>query len=456
MDNAYPRKCLMKNFPVAPKIMIDGFNLGMPKGTGVATYARNLSYECHNLGVNTEILYGFQRASRNRGKLITEVSFFDTEIPETFTSRAIRTASRFIPKLGGYMPFEVPISGEVITRPLRARLPYFDTIRNVPDLYGSAEYQYEITGRFQKVHNPSGAQIMHWTYPLPLRLSGARNIYTLHDLVPLRLPYTTLDRKGAYLKLVKQCVREGDRIATVSEASRADIIRMLDCPPENVVNTYQSVAFPEHLLNMPDDEVRAKVEGIFGLQYKNYFMFFGAIEPKKNVGSIIEAFLSSGLDCQLAIVGPTGWQSSNELRFFNALSEKAGKQGAESSTLGSKLLRFEFVPLALLVALIKGAKATVFPSLSEGFGLPVLESMLLGTPVITSNAGATAEVAADAALLVDPYDTRDIANAIAKLDSDAALRDKLSALGQERAQYFSPERYRERLKTLYEGLMPLP
>ncbi len=444
----------MKASPDGRTIMIDGFNLGLPHGTGVATYARNLSYECHNLGLTTDILYGMIPANRNRSKLITEISFFDTEMPNSRLASTIRTALRLVPNLGGYKPFEVPISGEVITRPLASRLPYYDKIYNVSDLYGAAEYQHAITGRFQNVRNPGGVNIMHWTYPLPLRLSGARNIYTLHDLVPLRLPYTTLDRKGAYLKLVKQCVREGDRIVTVSEASRDDIIRMLDCPPDNVVNTYQSVAFPDHLLHMHEDEVRSKVEGIFGLKHKEYFLFFGAIEPKKNVGSLIEAFLSSGVKAQLAIVGPTGWKSQQELRFFNTISASTAKSKSSATAPDSKLFRFEFVPLGLLVALIKGAKATVFPSLSEGFGLPVLESMLLGTPVITSNVGATAEVAGDAALLVDPYDTRDIAAAIQKLDQDAELREKLSVLGQERAKFFSPERYRERLQKLYDGLMP--
>lgn len=443
----------MTSNSAAPTIMIDGFNLGLLHGTGVATYARNLSYECHNLGMQTEILYGLPTGGPKRSKLINEVSFFDSEMPESSVAMAALIAQRLIPRPAGYSPFEVPISGEVITRPLASRLPYFDRIWNVSDLYGAAEYQHAISGRFQNVRNPSGVKIMHWSYPLPLRLKSAHNVYTLHDLVPLRLPYTTLDKKGAYLKLVKQCVRGGDRIVTVSEASRADIIRMLECPPENVVNTYQSVSFPKHLLDMGEDEVQAKIEGIFGLNYKNYFLFFGAIEPKKNVGSIIEAFLSAGVDSQLAIVGPKGWKSKQELRFFNSLSTGGGKSDASGNLPGSKLFRFEYVPLSLLVALIKGAKATVFPSLSEGFGLPVLESMLLGTPVITSNFGATAEVAGDAALLVDPYDTRDISAAMQKLDGDAALRDRLSALGRHRATYFSPERYRERLQILYDGLL---
>ena len=440
----------------SPAVMIDGFNLALPRGTGVATYARNLSYECHNLGLTTDILYGLRRATKSKSSLITEVSFFDTEMPESALDEKIKIASRLLPRLTGFHPFQVPISGEVITHSLAARLPYFDRILNAPDLYGAAEYQFAITRRFQKVHNPGGAAIMHWTYPLPLRLANARNIYTLHDLVPLLLPYTTLDRKSAYLKLVRQCVREADRIATVSEASRQDIIRLLDCPPEKVVNTYQSVDLPAHMVDMPDDEVRAKVEGIFGLTYKNYFMFFGAVEPKKNVGRMIEAFLSSNLDAQLAIVGPTGWQSEQELRFFNELSARAKPRAADGTGAASsseRLFRFEFVPLSLLVALIRGAKATVFPSLSEGFGLPVLESMLLGTPVITSGVGATAEVAGDAALLVDPYDTRDIAAAMRKLDGDRELCARLSVAGRQRAAFFSPARYRERLQVLYESLM---
>ncbi len=436
---------------IAPKVMIDGFNLAMSRGTGVATYARNLSYECRNLGLRTEILYGLSRATKSNSPLISEVSFFDSEMPESALAQKIRVASRFIPRLAGFNPFEIPIAGEVVTPALSTRLPHFDKILNVPDLYGAAEYQFAIARRFQKVRNPTGAAIMHWTYPLPLRLAGARNIYTLHDLVPLRLPYTTLDRKATYLELVKQCVRHADRIATVSEASREDIIRLLDCPPEKVVNTYQSVDLPSRLLDMPEAEVRAKVEGVFGLSYKNYYMFFGAIEPKKNVGRIVEAFLSSGLDAQLAVVGPTGWQSDQELRFFNDL--KGHVSSARGPSAGEKLFRFEFVPLSLLVALIRGAKATVFPSLSEGFGLPILESMLLGTPVITSKIGATAEVAGDAALLVDPYDTGDIAAAMCVMDSDADLRERLSVSGRARAAFFSPARYRERLGALYDGVL---
>ncbi|MCY1669377.1 glycosyltransferase family 4 protein [Rhizobium sp. SL86] len=443
----------MNSADETPKVMIDGFNLGLSRGTGVATYARNLSFACHQSGYSTGILYGSPVRRRTRSDLMTEVSFFDVEQPLNTSQEFLRDLARLIPHPGGYRPFRVPISGEVVTRALASRLPHFDSLWNVPDLYPSADYQFALTGRFHKVMNVSKTQIMHWTYPLPLKMRGARNVYTLHDLVPLRLPYATLDRKSSYLKLVNRCVREADVIATVSETSRSDIIRILNCDPDKVVNTYQAVSLPVALVQMDDAEVQAKVEGIFGLKHKGYFLFFGAIEPKKNVGRLTEAFLTSNVSSQLAIVGPTGWQSDQELRFFNDMAQRQLKKTGPFPTADQKLFRFEFVPLALLIALIKGARATIFPSLIEGFGLPILESMLLGTPVITSKGGATEEIAGDAALLVDPYNTLEIASAIQKIDGDGELRQKLGALGQQRATLFSPERYHERLQALYQPLL---
>jgi len=105
------------------------------------------------------------------------------------------------------------------------------------------------------------------------------------------------------------------------------------------------------------------------------------------------------------------------------------------------------------VSLIRGARATLFPSLYEGFGLPVLESMLLGTPVLTSTEGSLPEVAGDAALLVDPYDVDAIRQGILTLDADEDLRSELSARGREQAEKFSPERYQARLEEAYRPFL---
>ena len=113
---------------------------------------------------------------------------------------------------------------------------------------------------------------------------------------------------------------------------------------------------------------------------------------------------------------------------------------------------YDYLPFSMLVSLIRGARATVFPSLYEGFGLPVLESMLLGTPVITSTAASLPEVAGDAAILVDPYDVAALAREIRRLGSDDDLAAELSARGPLQAAKFSPEVCQARLVDLYARL----
>src|SRR5438270_9675109 len=119
---------------------------------------------------------------------------------------------------------------------------------------------------------------------------------------------------------------------------------------------------------------------------------------------------------------------------------------------GRGIHRLQYVTFATLVTLIRGARAVIFPSLYEGFGLPVLEAMLLGTPVVASCEGALPEVAGEAALLVDPYDTDQIARAIATIVSDADLRAELARRGPLQAAKFSVERYRERVAAVYAAL----
>ena len=184
-------------------------------------------------------------------------------------------------------------------------------------------------------------------------------------------------------------------------------------------------------------------EGSFNVQYKNYVLFYGAIEPKKNVGRIIEAYLASNIDKPLVIAGASAWKSDQELRLLT------GFEG-ERLLRRRKIIRVPYLSFAQLVNLIRGATAVVFPSLYEGFGLPILESMVCGTPVITSNLGSMKEIAGDAALLVDPYNTREIKEAIIAMVSNSSLQSEKSMLGYKVAACYSSERYRDRLERLYE------
>lgn len=434
-------------------IMIDGRNLNLEKGTGVATYARNLSYCLHDLGFQVEVLYG-NRAAPGQSDLMKEIAFFDTnagDIPPWF--HALRSIKEGLLMPFGYEATKVPITGTVIADTFKSRLPYFDSIYNSHDLFRRAHSLFGVFKKMHTVHMASKPDLMHWTYPLPLKISGIPNIYTLHDLVPLRLPFTTLDNKRLYLKLVTKIIESADHIITVSESAKSDIVKLFGIAPERITNTYQAVSIPEKYANKSPDTVKREVEGTFGLEYKNYFLFWGSVEPKKNIGRIIESYLASGVKTPLVIVGAQAWKSEEELKLLYDDNIRSLVQIGNETRIKNKVIQLNYAPFPLLVSLIKGAKATIFPSLYEGFGLPVLESMLLGTPVISSTTASIPEVAGDAAILVNPYDTRELAEAIRTIDSDEDLRKLLVDKGFVRAKLFSEAAYKNRLNEVYQKFL---
>ena len=424
-------------------ILIDGYNLGLDHGTGVATYGRNLCRMIESLGGKVGVLYEFF-SDPAETQLLGEIAFFDPRKKRkggvVGVARRLRDAI-FAPL--GCEVDEIRVSGRVVFDALKSRIPDVDAIWNSPDVFHSCLRSFRWFGRFGRVKIP-GVDIAHWTYPLPIRNRGVPNVYTLHDLVPLRLPYTTLDNKKRYFRLCKRLVGTADHIITVSENSRKDIINLLGADPDRVTNTYQPVGFPESLVSKPESAVRNELSGTFNLDYKGYFLFYGAVEPKKNLGRLIEAYLGSAVGTPLIIVGAPGWNSKEELRLLEMLR-----------TLGCKnrIMRLEYLPLSLLVTLIRGAKATLFPSLYEGFGLPLVESMLLGTAVLTSNGSSLPEVAGGAACFVDPYDTRAMAEAIRELDANDAFRTELEGKGRIRAEYFSTDACARRLNEVYRRVL---
>ena len=433
-------------------ILIDGYNLGLEKGTGVATYARNLSYEIGNLGHQIDVLYG-NRASATRDDLLREIYFFDSSEDERiklleileYAEKAIHGPLTFRAK-------EVPVTGRVITRTFQSRLPRFDRLFNSTDLFARAQGAFRLWGRPSKIRLPEKPDLAHWTYPIPLHVTGRPNLYTLHDVVPLRLPYTTLDHKRRYLKLLKQLDKRAAHFVTVSENSKRDLVDLAGIEADRITNTYQSVSIPAKYRDKPEDQVAREVEGLTGFDYKGYFLFWGSLEPKKNIGRIIEAYLSSQVDTPLVIVGAQAWKAEQELKL---LGDTGTVYGSIERHRGARkrVIQMPYASFPLLVSLIRGAKGALFPSLYEGFGLPVLEAMLLGTPVICSNTSSLPEVAGDAAYMVDPYDTQAITQAIREMDADADLRAQYSQLGASQAAKFTPEIYRERLKRVYDRFL---
>lgn len=426
------------------KICIDGFNLAMRKGTGIATYARNLNSSIRALGEKTHILYG-PKAGLGRGALLNEVALVDAQTAQ-YAPKIIRGLGQKLTMPFGRAPKHLVRTGEVDTRQVEHNIPPCDGLWASTDIFEGANRSFAALGGFTAVRFRGGAavkpEVMHWTAPLPMHATGLANLYTLHDLVPLKLPFASLENKRRFHEMCLRLCARADRIVTVSNHSKQDIMRIFGVEEGRIAVTYQAVDVPASMLDEPDEDVARTVEGVLGLEWRSYFLFFGAVEPKKNLPRIIEAYLSSGVNTPLIIVGGRAWLEEDETRLLKTIQE--------SSTERAELIRrYDYLPFRMLVSLIRGAKATLLPSLYEGFGLPVLESMQLRTPVLTSTAGSLPEVAGDAALMVDPYDTVAIRRAMVALDADADLRADLVERGVRQAQKFGPEPYRGRLAELY-------
>jgi glycosyltransferase involved in cell wall biosynthesis len=156
----------------------------------------------------------------------------------------------------------------------------------------------------------------------------------------------------------------------------------------------------------------------------------------------------SAVNIPLVVTGAGGWGNKAEAKWLKDMRDEERSRPQDSR----RIHHFEYASVALLVTLIRGARAVLFPSLYEGFGLPVLEAMRLGTPVVTSRTSSLPEIAGEAALYVNPYETDDISRAIKTITADAGLREELALRGRAQAELFSVARYRERVAALYEGL----
>ncbi len=428
------------------RIAIDGFNLALPHGTGVATYGQALGDAITSLGVRLDGVFGIPVGIHPE---LREILFYEAlgrGIPQGPGLAAVRAVREWFGQYRRTQMFDVPMRGLIVQGAIARRLPRFERIMSSARLFERADRYFARTGRFLPIRVSDPPHIMHWTYPVPIWMQGTSNVYTLHDLVPLKLPYATLDRKRLYYRMTETIVREADHVCTVSESSRDDVIAQFGIAGDRITNTYQCVSTAQTRQDHVGD-----VTALFGLKPRGYFLYYGAIEPKKNVGRLIEAYLGSQVKTPLVLVGAGAWQADEDLRLL--ATGAAGSHNAFGRRVASQVIRLQYLPRALLLQLIENAKGVIFPSLYEGFGLPVLEAMQLGTPVITSDRSSLPEVAGQAALMVDPYDVGALTAAILALDTDDALADRLAAAGTEQAQVFTQDRYRARLGAMYDTIL---
>jgi glycosyltransferase involved in cell wall biosynthesis len=276
-------------------------------------------------------------------------------------------------------------------------------------------------------------------YVLPLAVA-CRSVVTIHDTIHLKFPQY-LPNRGAYAyarSLMWAATKRSDRILTVSESSKRDIIHYFNIDPEKIVVVYN--ALDERFTTEPAPEEIARVRERFQLDH-GFVLYVGNIKPHKNLVRLIEAFEALRRE---------GFEELKLLIIGDEISKWPALRRAVHRLKLHKHVRFlGFQSDETLASLYRLAAVFVFPSLYEGFGLPPLEAMASGTPVVTSNVSSLPEVAGDAAVLVDPYDATAIKEGIQRVLTDPALRDDLRRKGLQRAREFSWERSVARTREIY-------
>ena len=372
-------------------ICMDGRLLG-GQGTGVATYAQGLLRALPLIGLERMVLYSTSHADSRIRRLLA-------------ASQRRCIAAHFGDDSQNRDP-----------KPLFAR-----------DLFRRAHVHFSLYGKLLRIKLPTAPGVMHWTYPVPMVIDGWANIYTVHDLIPLSRPELSDIAPERLRATLLAIAREASRILTVSDASRNEIAQSRIFDGVEIVNAGQVVEY---------SAIPSEAPLPCGLKVRGFFLFCGSLEPRKNLVRLLRAYRQSAVDLPLVLVGPVGANGS-------VIQAEIGRS--------KNVIRLGFLPREDLVRLISSARAVLFPSLAEGFGLPVAEAMAAGTAAMASEIASLREIAGHAALFVDPYSIENMANAIAELARNDALVEKLQADGINRSSQFNLITFASRLSITYQA-----
>jgi glycosyltransferase involved in cell wall biosynthesis len=283
-----------------------------------------------------------------------------------------------------------------------------------------------------------GLDVLHSPDFIPPFRRNCKSVITIHDLAFLLYPHFLTKESARYYGQIDQAVKRSDHIIAVSHSTKHDTMQLMGAPEHKITVIYESANPVFRPVNDQDllDQTKRKYR-ITG----EYVLFVSTIEPRKNLPTLLRAYRqlldSYKADAKLVVVGRKGWLSDEVFTLVDELK------------LDNDVLFLSRVPIEDLLYLYNAAQVLVQPSFYEGFGLPPLEAMACGTPVVVSNVSSLPEVVGDAGLLVDPENVCELTVAIWRILTDESLRAALVAKGLRRARCFSWEKTAAQTLELY-------
>lgn len=371
------------------RVVVDATPL-LPKPSGVGLYVANLLAALHQLQAEERFELGIAYQPSLKNWLRGHWKF-----PESLQQYENLH----------FLPLPVRVLNLLAYVPLNPLLPYFEERFGAPDVMHGTNYA---------------------VYPCRHSL----RVMNIYDLTFLRYPEYVNTVVRTYTARVKQCLAWTDLVITISESSKQDIVEYLQVAPDRVwvtplASRYSAVGDRPHSLPVEAQNL--------GYDFSRpYILFVSTIEPRKNIETLIAAFnqlkTTHKIDHHLVLIGQRGWRDEP---IFEAIARSPWRHCIH---------HLNYVPDDWVALFYAQADVFVYPSHYEGFGMPVLEAMTLGCPVVTSSTSSLPEVAGDAALMVQPTDVEQLTDAVLRVVSDRALRQDLIQKGHARAKRFSWQR----------------
>lgn len=367
------------------KVVVDATPL-LPNPSGVGLYVYNLIHALHTLCLQEDFELGILYQPSLKNWLLGNLSF-----PENLH----QYPNRYL------LPLPVRGTNLLASFP-NPLLSYFEARFGYPNIVHGTNYA---------------------VYPCQKSLK----IMNIYDLTFIKYPDYVNSVVRTYTQRVKQSLRWTDLVVTISESSKQDIVDYLNVDPTRIVVTPLASRYDSNHLNY--DFINQEIKSVNYDFSKPYILFVSTIEPRKNVIALISAFnhlkQKYKIDHQLVLIGQKGW------RYEPIFVE------IERSPWSNQIHHLNYLSDEIVALFYSKADVFAYPSHYEGFGLPVLEAMTLGAPVVTSNTSSLPEVAGDAAILVDPNDYSSLADAILRVISDSQVRQTLIQKGKKRAKLYS-------------------
>lgn len=298
-------------------------------------------------------------------------------------------------------------------------------------------YKFPIDVSVKKAYKHNS--VFHATNFITLPTKYAKQVVTIHDLAFMKFPDVVEKNIYEYMmKWVPYSINKAEQIIADSIHTKNDILQLFDVPEEKINVVY--LAADKRFQKQSVQQIQS-VRKKYNLA-QEYLLYIGTLEPKKNLVTLIDVYhtLKTGYSVQekLVIVGAKGWK-------FNPIFEKVQQLQLENDIIFMGYIADEDLP-----AIYSGATVFTFPSLYEGFGIPLLEAMQCEVPVVAANTSCIPEVVGDAAILADPYDIEKWAESIYQIISDHSLKEELIAKGLEQASKFSWEKVAKETLAVYE------